>query len=311
MRIKLFTHTDLDGVSCAVVLKYIMSAAEVDVSYCDYNDINETVEKFINNQAVEYDRVFITDISVNHKVAALLNNLPSVSLFDHHATAEWLGKQYGWAVVRMKYSDQDGEPTCGTSLLYDYLLSINPDCGNVYLGQYVNFVRMWDTWKWAENESKFRMSEHLSILCSLREHDTFVEGMIATLNQCADDVFQLCDYDMTSIFNEINRRDDYVDSISESAVVLSDCMRGYSFVCAFADEYTSIIGNRLLKNNPGCMYAAIISLQYRTISFRTLSDNFNTAVELAKPLGGGGHPKASGCPLPVSIRDVMKFILNP
>ncbi len=311
MRIKLFTHTDLDGVSCAVVLKYVMSEAIIDVSYCDYNEINDAVKEFVQSGEYEnYDRVFITDISVNSEVGDMLDSLYHVSVFDHHATAEWMNK-YSWATIRTHYSDRGGEPTCGTSLLYDYLQSISTSCTDTYLGQYVNFVRMWDTWKWTEDESKFRMSEYLSILCNLQEHDVFVDGMIATLQAGADDVFQLCEYDMTCIINEIQRRDDYVDNVSKSSIVPDDLMRGHRYVCAFADEYTSIVGNRLLRDNPGCMYAVIISLQYKTISFRTTSDTFNTAIELAKPLGGGGHPKSSGCPLPVSVESVIDFILNP
>ena len=69
--IKLFTHTDLDGIGCAILA---MLAYDAEIEYCNYDDINEKVEEFLKNtKLTKDDMVFITDISVNKKVANIIN----------------------------------------------------------------------------------------------------------------------------------------------------------------------------------------------------------------------------------------------
>lgn len=43
MKYKLFTHTDLDGVGCAILAYLAFGRENVDVEYCNYNDVNEKV----------------------------------------------------------------------------------------------------------------------------------------------------------------------------------------------------------------------------------------------------------------------------
>ena len=46
MKVKLFTHADLDGIGCGVLAK-LAFGENVDIEYCNYNDINETIAKFL------------------------------------------------------------------------------------------------------------------------------------------------------------------------------------------------------------------------------------------------------------------------
>lgn len=42
-RIKLYTHTDLDGYGCSILLKIFLSANyDIEVTYLDYSDIKNT-----------------------------------------------------------------------------------------------------------------------------------------------------------------------------------------------------------------------------------------------------------------------------
>ena len=87
--IKLFTHTDLDGVSCEI-LGRIAFREDINVTRCNYGDIDNKVEEFLNN-VEEYNKLFITDISVSKKIADKLNSISDkVILLDHHKTALWL-----------------------------------------------------------------------------------------------------------------------------------------------------------------------------------------------------------------------------
>ena len=122
-KIKLFTHTDLDGIGCAILAYLAFGRENVDVEYCDYSNVNEKVEKFWDDPELEaYDYIFITDISIKEKLAIHITNEasePRVHLFDHHATALGLNK-YDWCEVSVM-NDTLGIKTSGTELFYTYL----------------------------------------------------------------------------------------------------------------------------------------------------------------------------------------------
>ena len=58
-RIKLFTHTDLDGIGCGILAKYIYKG-NVDIEYCNYDDVNTKVGEFLlGSSKHEYENIFI------------------------------------------------------------------------------------------------------------------------------------------------------------------------------------------------------------------------------------------------------------
>ena len=91
MKIKMFTHTDIDGVGCAILAYLAFGRENVDVEYCDYSNVNDKVEDFfVNGCAGEYDKVFITDISISNELAQAIDKYAVDglwNLFDHHNTA--------------------------------------------------------------------------------------------------------------------------------------------------------------------------------------------------------------------------------
>ena len=98
--IKLFTHTDLDGVGCEILGKLVFKE-NINIERCGYGNIDSKVEEFLTD-INKYDKVFITDISVNKKVADKLNNISDkVVLLDHHKTALWLN-EYPYALVQVE-----------------------------------------------------------------------------------------------------------------------------------------------------------------------------------------------------------------
>ena len=58
---ELFTHTDLDGIGCAV-LATLAFHKDVTIHYCNYETINEQVNDFLDHD--HGGEIFITDISV-------------------------------------------------------------------------------------------------------------------------------------------------------------------------------------------------------------------------------------------------------
>ena len=68
---KLFTHTDLDGIGCAVLAK-LAFGPEIDISFCTPYTINTEVDSFISNENGA-ERCHITDISISEDVAEKIN----------------------------------------------------------------------------------------------------------------------------------------------------------------------------------------------------------------------------------------------
>lgn len=304
MKIKLFSHIDLDGYGCNIVLKNtvgkVVQINDEDITNVNYDKINEVVSDFIQNKKYnDYDIVFITDISVNEEVAEMINSVNNNSksvkflLFDHHQTALFLNK-YDWAIVKIE--DENGK-VCGTSLFYDYIInSLIPD--NYVIGtqldDFVEKVRRYDTWEWYTkyNDS---VAKELNDLFYLIGKDRFIE---AFSNPSENSVkWILRDYSMIIELNK-EKIDKYIKKKNNQ--IIEKEINGLKVGVVFAEQYISELGNRLSEMNPQYDLIAIIS--DGTISYRTVKEGVDCG-KLAELFGGGGHIKASGS----RIREVDKM----
>lgn len=150
MKIKLFTHSDNDGLGCVVVLKTICKAIsstiEVDYSICEPsanapNFIDKEIKTFLNNGADEinkYDYIFITDLSpscdaesintlieINRIRETVYDDKRPIIILDHHKTSPFFENNDMFKRTKCKgiveAVDETGVKTCGTTLLYEYL----------------------------------------------------------------------------------------------------------------------------------------------------------------------------------------------
>lgn len=289
--IKLITHNDLDGVGCYIVAK-IMLEEEVDVTYCNYGDVNEEVLKAIEDENV-YSKIFITDISVTEDVANELDKIwDKVVLLDHHPTALFLNK-YSWAKVE-EYFDIE-EKTCATRLLYDYF---NAD-GNVYLDTFVEKVRLFDTWLWKEKYND-EDAKHLNDLRYILGKEDFANSLISKIKSKRP-LFN--EFDLKLLAIKQREIDSYVEKKDKDLVVTE--IRGYKAGVVIAESNQSELGNRLCEMHPELDLVAMVN--QNGISYRTVKDDVNVS-ELAKHFGGGGHPKASGSSVPKECLE--GFIFN-
>ena len=142
--IKLFTHTDLDGVGCAILAK-LAFGDNVSITYC--NNSNALEDELLTNDLSSYDYVFITDLSFTQQCMLYENlSLSKFMLIDHHKTAEWLN-DYDFATVRVKYKNK---LTCGTELFYNYLVKHDLISTKPY---FVEQIRLYDTWDWTKSNN--------------------------------------------------------------------------------------------------------------------------------------------------------------
>ena len=313
--IKLFTHTDLDGVGCAVLAK-LAFGDDVDIEYCGYDNIDERVRTFINtlkNSDTHVDAIYITDISVSEVTAGLMS-IPmkygaEVKLLDHHKTAEHLNK-YDWATVSEYDSEQPTCKTCGTELFYKYLVSAG------YLkasSRYFNFVwavTMYDTWEWKELSDEYaQMVKELNDLLYILGRDEFIARCIRRRMVKGDDSMITPSKDERLLLDRRQAEiDAYIDK--KDGELVESYLYGRDVGVVFADRFISELGNTLAERHPEFAYIAIVDPGARKVSYRTIRDDINVG-SVAKLYGGGGHPKAAGHIFDTLIRrDIIEDIFT-
>lgn len=310
MKVKLFTHNDLDGVGCAIVARLAYGDV-VDVEYCDYKNVNEKVSAFIlNEEYIWYDNIFITDISINHETAGMINKelhkmSASLQLLDHHDSAIWLDERYDWCTVNSNIPSDSyitawniGSKACGTQMLYMELADmVRHDISNNVFG-FVELVRQYDTWEWKElyfNDTP----KHLNGLLGLYGKDLFVNVII---NRIRANEALISSTDMFMLDMEQKKIDRYIES-KQKVMVTRECF-GKPVGVVFAEQYQSELGNALSANNPDLEFIVLIDPS-KSISFRTIFDDIHLGNDVAKLYGGGGHAKAAGAVISESVKEVL------
>ena len=295
--IKLFTHTDLDGVSCEI-LGRIAFGEDIDVVRCGYGNIDDKVEEFINSDE-EYDKLFITDISVKKELADALNNVSDkVILLDHHKTALWLN-EYPYALVQVE-DDSIGK-MCGAYLFYEYLKKNHEEFNDTpALKLFIDYVRMYDTWEWKEKYDNI-IPKRLNDLMYIDGPNEFIDKMVYRLG---NNLFIFDDTDLMKLQIEQTYINSYITQKNETLMVNDDLFPGYTVGITFADKYISELGNKLCELHPELDFVVLINMSTLTVSYRTVKDDLDLS-DIAKGFGGGGHPKASGSRFDVSIVNDM------
>lgn len=221
--IKLFTHTDLDGVGCAILAK-LAFCEEVDISYCNYDDINENVMNYLNHNDDSLSYIYITDIRVNEEVAELLDKRGGVVLLDHHPTALGLNK-YPWCKVMVE--DLNGVKTSGTKMFYHWLGMngcLNEELEtNEALSRFAELVRNYDTWRWSELGEEGVICKQVNDLMYLYGRDRFITWCISEIH---DEVFpRLYSADELLLSTKQREIDEYVEEKNEQIIFSELCGR--------------------------------------------------------------------------------------
>ena len=283
--IKLFTHTDLDGVGCAVLAKLAFNN-DVDIEYCNYDDINSKVEEYFNND-LEYD-CHITDISVIEELANKIDNSDKkYKLLDHHPTALHLNN-YDWCTVIVE-NEYNHIKTSGTELYYHWLADKGYIDRNDTLDRFVELVRNYDTWRWATLGESGIICKQVNDLLYLYGRNKFIDWC---LNEIRSGVFpKLYESDKLVLEIEQNNIDNYIKKKNEQLIVMQLCDKTCGVV--FAEKYFSELGNKLCQMHPEIDFVAMIDMS-GTVSYRTIKDDIDLGKDVAKLFGGGGHAKAAG-----------------
>ncbi|APH20929.1 DHH family phosphoesterase [Clostridium botulinum] len=315
-KIKLFTHTDLDGIGCAILGILAYGKDNINIEYCNYDDVNEKVKEFyMGAEKNEYDKIFITDISVNEKIATIIKQYyidetynPDIQLLDHHPTALELNK-YDWAKVQINLNDK--EKTSGTRMFYDYLKENRYlDSHAVVYNQYTNIetfveiVRKYDIWQW--KEENYLIPKQWNDLFYIMGREDFIESILYRLTHY--DIFGFSDFDLQLLKYKQREIDNYIKS-KDKELIVKDIL-GYKAGIIFGEQYHSEVGNRLSETHPELDFIVIINMS-KAISYRNIGNKVDLGKDVAEIFEGGGHPNAAGSPISDEFRNkVINEIFN-
>lgn len=315
-RIKLFTHTDLDGVGCAILAAVAFENDEIEVVYCDYDSIDEEVKSFIDSDDVEsFERCLITDIKIGYDLAKEIDEkYDNFTLLDHHPTADYL-KEFEWCTIQIEtLLDHDTViKTSGTELLYEWLIDHGAFDGYILsimeaVDNFVNIVRDYDTWRWASIPYG-EISKNINDLYYIYGRDKFVADTVDKI-LLYKNFPCISDTDKLLLENKQKEIDNYLEQKNEQFRVGE--LNGRPCGVVFADKYLSEIGNKLCKLHPEVDFVLLIDMGRGGISFRADKDGIDLGKDFASLYGGGGHPKASGCPIrKIEVDELLKTLLEP
>lgn len=295
--IQLFSHTDLDGVGCAILAK-LAFGDNVNVTYCGYNNINQAVLEHMRSRPK--DEIHITDISVNESVAKQIDSsCRKYYLFDHHETAMGLNK-YRWCTVQI--NNEDGLMTSGTEMYYKWLVENGKLIKSMTLDRFVEVVRDYDTWRWSTMGDSGLVSKDVNDLFYLYDRDEFIDWAIREIQDCEFPYFYTEDVALL----DANQRaiDEYIDEKERQMFVKT--INGMQCGVIFADKYFNDLGHAICKLHPEIDCIAMIDIGRGSVSYRAEKDGIDVGA-LAKSFGGGGHQKAAGSEF---SRDVSEDILG-
>ena len=285
----LFTHNDLDGVSCGIIAKLALGE-DVTVSYNSIGRLNQSVEAFLET-ATPDDILLVTDLSVNEenekRISQYVSDGGKARLIDHHKSSLHLN-EYPWASVTVK--QEDGKLTSATSLFYEYAVEQNWLSRSQHIEQYVELVRQYDTWEWEANDNlTAKRLNDLFFMFAIEEFEEKIMNKLASGGS-----FDFDEIEQTLLKVEESRVDRYIKR--KKREVYQVTVGPHVVGVVHAESYHSELGNELSKEFSHLDYIAITMVGGKRMSFRTIHDDIDVS-EVAGKYEGGGHQKASGCNL--------------
>ncbi|MDD3505548.1 MAG: phosphoesterase, partial [Sulfurimonas sp.] len=311
------SHTDLDGYSCQLIMKY------TPYTLFNYNanygaEVKQTLELVLQNIKAEDKSatILITDLNLNADEAKWLNsevtklneNKKDITLLllDHHATGEESANKYDWYFL--------DTATCATKITYDYVKKHFEFDEPKWMEQFVNIVNAVDLWKMNERENFEYGKVCMRLISETRELNKIMfakqdnEYKLDLLLEAVKYIGKenapiVLDESLHMIKKNFFKKDhdNTLDNLVTEYVVklLGEAKgektiyyKGYRGFLSYGVGNTSIIGNGFLLAYPE--YDFIVDISYRgTLSIRA-NNGVNVALISKEWTGGGGHPNAAG-----------------
>lgn len=311
------SHTDLDGYSCQLVMKY----TPYDIINYNANygaEVKQTLELILENitKNSSSSTIFITDLNLTMEEAKWLDLEVSklndtkkdikLILLDHHSSGEDCAKKFDWYFLDTSRS--------ATKITYDYSKENFTLNEPTWMEQYVNIVNAVDLWKMQEvenfeygkvcmrliseakelNKIMFPTQDNNYKVSLLQEATRFMNNENAPIALDDNIHFLKKNFFKKTLNNTLdNLSTEYiVQLLGQSRDEKTIYYKGYKGYLSYGVGNTSIIGNGFLLTYTN--YDFILDVSYKgTLSFRA-NNGVNVATISKEWCGGGGHPNAAG-----------------
>lgn len=335
-KLVVFTHNDLDGVSCALLGKIMSESVselfdEYEYHICNYNDIDEKVREFYNNLDPDTKyRVFITDISVNKETAKMIDDYRLthqgndrnvyLCLYDHHETSRWLNREYGWAIVTTDlcggidtgfYPFPKRRLTSGTELFFlnEVLTRVDDLDIKANLIDFIELVRCWDCWDW-KRENNLEAKRLNNFFSMFEDRSEFVNNYYRKIVMDKDNFKLFSDEEAKMLDDKQKRIDEFIKEKEKTLKVINKLEYKYDVGIITVDTYENVSELASYINDKYTFdFVAIIIKDSNKVSLRASDESQVDVSEIAARFGGGGHKKASGCNLTEEVIDFLKLKL--
>lgn len=192
------------------------------------------------------------------------------------------------------------QKTSGTSMLYDYLLSVYHLAKDIRLDDFVESVRRYDTWEFF-NVYNDNHPKKLNDLLYLIGRDRFIDRF--TNNPSHD----FSSEESLILDVEENRINEYIEKVCKtvSKVKIGDHIAGI----VFAEQYSSQLGDKIaIGYKDEIDFVIIFNMLNGTIGYRGIKDDIDLS-EFALSMGGGGHKRASGSKIPKEVYSIINTMV--
>jgi oligoribonuclease NrnB/cAMP/cGMP phosphodiesterase (DHH superfamily) len=262
----LLTHTDLDGLGCAVVFAG-SCPGHGPIELVENGTIDARVADALAARASDAaaHEVIVTDHGISPATADAADRFVAAGgrfiLLDHHRSSVHLSGRR-WAVVDQERS--------ATGLLFDHLG--RPSA----FAEFVGLVEDHDLWRHRDPRSA-----RLATLAALIGGDRF----LARFRE--DPSVELREGERLLVDHEEGRRADYLGrKVAQARVVETG---GRRWAVCYAEQYQSDLAERLMADL-GVVATAIVNPGKRTVSLRGRGVDVSG---VAQRFGGGGHARAA------------------
>ena len=316
-KIIIFSHeSDIDGLGSIILGKLAFQKFDYEL-FPNPEKLQLKIREYItNNKLDNYDKIFITDLSLCDPSLTLIANSKlkdKVLVFDHHIQAiiDNLNR-YSFTKIIEK---ENNIKTCGTELFYKYLLDNKLIKKKKIIDTFVEYTRLEDTWEWKQNNKK---AHDLAILFN----SIGIEKYINTItNKLLNNYRFSYNQEERKIIN--NKKKEYNQIINkyikDTEYFYDEFNNKYGIVYANY-EYRNEIAEYFKNNNKKeIKYFIIVALNkgdYGQKSYRSIEDNFDVNY-IASIHGGGGHPSAAAVninkeqkeyALSLNIKEGLKYL---
>lgn len=278
----LFTHTDLDGVSCEIVSSIKLGKPFQVIYTQPGKTFHQDILNYLDSYYDDNRTILITDIAVLPETAIMLKNKNvDFMIIDHHKNDELINLNFENICVDTIAS--------ATYILNDLCCSFNSS--NILLDEFSLIVSRYDTFKWVDMKWK-GIEKKWNDLFHFYGKDHFIEMVINKIIKHKSLEFN--SNELTILERLEIQENERIERYKRSIKIKQ--WRNFNLGVLSVEAFNSVLTDNIFKENKEIDIICNVNFNIGVISFRGNNSKNNIDVSiLAKEFGGGGHMKAASC----------------